>query len=181
MEQKGVFLDRDGVIIVDKKYLSDPEGVELMEGAGEGIAFLRQHGYKVIIISGQSGVGRGYFTRAQADAVHGKVLEKLKKQGVDIDDAYYCYHGPGDQCVCRKPNPSQVLEAAEKHGIDLDHSFMAGDKPSDLKTGRNASPHMKTVLIGEKEGDPLLPEDEDLADHKSQTLLDAAEWIVGQA
>lgn len=177
-DNKAAFLDRDGPIIIDKNYLSDPEGVALAEGAAEGIALLRQHGYKIIIISGQSGVGRGYFTRGQADAVHERVLEKLKEQGVD--DAYYCYHAPNDECVCRKPNPSQVLDAAKKHNVDLGKSFMAGDKPSDLQTGRNAHPGMKTVLIGQKEGDPLPPEKENLADHKSATLLEAARWIIEQ-
>jgi D,D-heptose 1,7-bisphosphate phosphatase len=179
-QNKAVFLDRDGVIIVDKEYLSDPAGVELMEGAVEGLRLLREHGYKIIIISGQSGVGRGYYTKEQAESVHQRILEEFAKNGVGVDDAYYCYHTREDHCKCRKPQPTHVLEAAKKYGVDLGKSFMAGDKPSDLETGRNASPEMKTVLIGEKKGEPLLPEQGHLADYKAKNLLEAAQWIVGQ-
>lgn len=175
---KGAFLDRDGPIIIDTGYIDSPERVFLSEGAVEGLKMLKDHGYKVIIISGQSGVGRGKFTMTQAEAVHQKTIELLKEQGVEIDDAYYCYHAPEDKCFCRKPQPTQVHEAAQKHNIDIEHSFFAGDKPSDLKTGRNANPKMKTVLVGEKGGDPLLEEESHLADYKAPNLLEAAKWII---
>lgn len=177
-KNKAAFLDRDGPIIVDTGYIDNPDRVSLSEGSVEGIKLLKEHGYKVIIISGQSGVGRGKFTLDQAKSVHERVVELLRGQDIEIDDAYYCYHSPDDKCLCRKPQPSQVHEAADKHGIDLTRSFFAGDKPSDVETGRNAHPKMKTVLVGEKEGDPLLEEDSHLADYKANNLHEAAKWIV---
>ena len=175
---KGAFLDRDGPIIVDTGYIDHPDRVELAPGSAEGIRLLKERGYKVIVISSQSGVGRGKFTLEQAKQVHDRVIELLREQGAEIDDAYYCFHHPDDNCECRKPNPSQVIEAAAKYGIDLDQSFMAGDKPKDVETGRNAHPKMKTVLIGEKEGEPLKEEQEHLVDFKAATLEDAARWIM---
>lgn len=175
---KAVFIDRDGPILTDKEYISDPEAVKLAEGAVAGIKLLRQAGYKVIIISNQSGVGRGMFTLEQAKAVHQRMLNLLADSGAEIEDAFYCYHAPDDKCTCRKPQPTMIFEAARKYDIDLSKSFMGGDKPSDLETGRNANANMRTVLIGEKEGQPLTIEKEHLADYECPDFLAAARWIV---
>lgn len=177
---KGAFLDRDGPIIVDTGYIDSPDRVQLSEGAVEGLRMLKDHGYKVIIISGQSGVGRGKFTMEQARAVHDRTIELLKEQEVEINDSYYCYHAPDDKCFCRKPQPTQVHEAAKKHNIDLKQSFFGGDKPSDLKTGRNAHPKMKTILIGEKKGEPLSEEELHLANHKVLNLYEAVKWVISR-
>ncbi|MFM2331136.1 MAG: D-glycero-D-manno-heptose 1,7-bisphosphate phosphatase [Candidatus Parcubacteria bacterium] len=177
-EHKGAFLDRDGPVVIDTGYIDSPDRVELSPGATEGLQLLKKHGYKVVFISNQSGVGLGKFTAEQAASVHDRTIELLQQEGVEIDDAYYCLHSPDDECVCRKPHPTHVHAAAEKHKIDLSRSFFAGDRPTDLETGRNAHPNMKTVLVGDKEGKPLLPEDEHLADYKAPTLLEAAQWII---
>jgi len=175
---KGAFLDRDGPVIVDTDHIDSPDRVTLAPGAHEAIKMLKEHGYKVVLISNQSGVGQGIFTKEQALSVHACVEELLKAEGAELDDAYYCYHGPKDECICRKPQPTNIHLAAEKHHIDLSRSFMAGDRPTDLEAGRNADPNMKTVLVGEKAGKPLTEEQAHLADHKTADLLEAVEWII---
>ena len=108
------------------------------------------------------------------------MVELLAAAGTEIDDAYYCFHAPTENCKCRKPQATLVLEATEKYHLDLAASFIAGDKPSDLKTGRNADHGIRTILVGQKEGEPLRPEEKHLADLECPDLLAAAEWIAAR-
>lgn len=179
--ERAVFIDRDGPILIDKGYMGDPGLAELAPGAAEGIKLLRQAGYKVIIISNQSGVGRGMFELAEAKTVHNRMVQMLKEQGTEINDSYYCFHAPNEGCKCRKPKPTLIYEAAEKHHIDLGSSFMAGDKASDILTGKNADHGMRAILVGQKEGEPLTPEDRKLANYECANLLEAAEWVGNRA
>ncbi|MEK7615672.1 MAG: HAD family hydrolase [Patescibacteria group bacterium] len=160
---RAVFLDRDGPIILDTGHVRDHERVRLSEGAAEGIKLLKEHGFKVIVISNQAGVAKGIITTEQARAVHEKVISLLLSKGVEIDDVYYCFHHPDDACLCRKPKTQHVHDAAAKHGIDLARSFFVGDKEIDVQTGRNTHPDMKTFLTT-----------------ASATLKHAAEWIIHQ-
>ncbi len=141
-----VFLDRDGAIIVDKNYLSDPEGVELLPHAVEGLRKFQAAGYLLIIITNQSGVGRGLFSAQQAEAVNDRLVQILAHNGVTIDDAYYCPHAPDDNCQCRKPLPGMILQAADKHGIDLSKSVTIGDKDSDVQAGRTAGCRLSILI-----------------------------------
>lgn len=133
-----VFLDRDGTIMIDVGYPKYARQVSLIPGAVRALRELRRQGFLIIIISNQSGIGRGYMTRRQADNVHKRVISLLANSGVEIDDACYCPHAPDEGCKCRKPSPGMLFEAARKFNIDLSRSFMVGDRDVDIETGRNA-------------------------------------------
>jgi histidinol-phosphate phosphatase family protein len=134
-----VFLDRDGTVIVEKHYLHDPEGVELLPGAGEGLRRMAALGLRLVLVSNQSGVGRGYFGRGDVERVHGRLAELLAAQGVRLDGFYICPHAPakvsGEECGCRKPRPGLIERACAELGLDAGASFVIGDKPCDVDLG----------------------------------------------
>jgi D,D-heptose 1,7-bisphosphate phosphatase len=153
MPNKAVFLDRDDTLNYDAGYLGDAEKVRLYPGVGEGIAKLRNRlGFKIIVISNQSGVTRGIITHEQVNAVNKKINELLAEFGAKVDDFFYCPFHPDfdspEEYECRKPSPKMVFEAAEKHGIDLSKSFFIGDQLSDVECGNRAG--VKTILITNK-------------------------------
>lgn len=135
---RAVFLDRDGTVIYDTGYPHDPDQVALLPGAAEALAELAGNGFKAVVVSNQSGIGRGFVSEAQATAVHERFLSLLESLGVRIDGSYYCPHSPDDGCRCRKPSPELLLRAAEDLDLDLGRSIMVGDKPSDVEAGRRA-------------------------------------------
>jgi rfaE bifunctional protein nucleotidyltransferase chain/domain len=145
-----VFLDRDGTLVEDVGYASEPEQLRLLPGAAAALAKLRANGFALVLISNQSGVGRGLFSREQADRVHSGLADLLAAQGVSLDGAYYCYHTPDDRCVCRKPSSHLLLTAADELGLDPARSFMVGDKACDVEAGRAAG--CRTVRFGDGEG-----------------------------
>ncbi|ACC98455.1 Histidinol-phosphate phosphatase family protein [Elusimicrobium minutum Pei191] len=134
---KAVFLDRDGTLIYEKPgvYLSSPEKVVLYKSSMPALKLLTKLGYKIFIVSNQSGIGRGYFTSEQVDKVH-EHLKKMIKPYV-IEDIVYCPHAPWQTCLCRKPNPILGQKLAKKYNIDRSKSFMIGDKKSDVDFGIN--------------------------------------------
>jgi D-glycero-D-manno-heptose 1,7-bisphosphate phosphatase len=138
-----LFIDRDGTLMKDVDYCSDPRQVEVFKGAPEALKKLRERGYKLIIITNQSGIGRGHFDERAYRAVEQEVDRQIG-HGV-IDGSYFCPHAPDEECTCRKPEPGMVLQAAKEHGIDLARSFFIGDKASDLQCGRRAG--TKTILV----------------------------------
>jgi histidinol-phosphate phosphatase family protein len=128
-----VFLDRDGTIIEDAHYLSKPEQVKLIEGAADAIARINAVMVPVIVVTNQSGIGRGMFTREDHDLVTQRVNELLEGRGARIDATYVCPHNPEERCECRKPGLLLFRKAAEEHGIDLAHALYAGDKMRDIE------------------------------------------------
>jgi D-glycero-D-manno-heptose 1,7-bisphosphate phosphatase len=145
-----VFFDRDGTIMHDAHYPRHPDQVRLLPGAGEALMALKRKGMLLVLISNQSGIGRGLITPEQAEAVHEKVMNCLSQFEVCLDGAYYCPHAPEEKCSCRKPLPEMVLRAAHDLDIDLSSSYMVGDKESDIEAGKRAG--CRTILIehGEK-------------------------------
>ena len=133
-----LFLDRDGTVIEERGYLSDPAGVRLLPGAAEALAALASEGWKLIMVSNQSGVGRGLITPQQMEAVQKRFLELMESKGVPIEGSYVCTHTPDDRCECRKPSPFLLRQAAAEHGVDLSASWMIGDREGDILCGRNA-------------------------------------------
>ena len=125
-------LDRDGTIIVDKEYLSNPDGVELLPGAAAGLALLRQAGFGLAVVTNQSGIGRGYYSEQDMHAVNERMSALLAAEGVVLDGIYYCPHTPQDNCPCRKPRPGMVLRAAAELGFIPDQAVVIGDKAADL-------------------------------------------------
>ena len=168
-----VFLDRDGTIMCDVDYCGDPKNVEVFKNASPALRKLKERGYKLIVITNQSGIGRGYFSQAEYRAVETEVARQV---GDDLIDAtYYCPHLPEDGCKCRKPSAEMVLGAAREHGIDLSRSFFIGDKKSDLECGRRAG--VKTVLVKTGYGKDT---DHRLADLVASDLAEAADMIVSE-
>lgn len=135
---KAIFLDRDGTIIEDAGYLADPAGVRLLPGVATVLPRLAEQGWKLIVISNQSGVGRGLITPAQMDAVQRRFLEVMHAQGIPISASYICVHAPEENCQCRKPQPYLLRLAASDHALDLGASWMIGDREADILCGSNA-------------------------------------------
>jgi D-glycero-D-manno-heptose 1,7-bisphosphate phosphatase len=134
--QKAIFLDRDGTLMKDVGYCSNPGDVELLEDVGKLLPKLKEAGFRLIIVTNQSGIGRGYFTEKDFWSVQ-RELEKRLGPGV-IDATYFCADTPQNESERRKPNPGMLLEAARELGIDLERSYMVGDQASDATAGIRA-------------------------------------------
>lgn len=139
-----VFLDKDGTLTVpDDSAVADPSRLRLMPGAGEALARLSGAGLALVLVTNESGISRGAFTRAQFARLQGELLRRLKDDfGVHIDDVAVCPHGPDAQgkpaCLCRKPAPGMLTRAARAHGLDLTRSWMVGDLLDDVEAGHRA-------------------------------------------
>jgi len=167
-----VFIDRDGTIMKDCVYCSDPKKVKLFPGVPEALRRLKSQGFKLIIITNQSGIGRSLFTVKQYRAVEAEVLRQL---GVGLIDAtYFCPDAPGQHCRCRKPAPGMVVEATREHRIDLSRSFLIGDSEIDVECAHNAGVRGIRVLTG-------LQRDMtgSMADWRADDLPAAVEIILG--
>ena len=138
MGNKAIFLDRDGTLIEDKDYLSNPDEVVIYPGATDALRKLSRAGFKLVIVTNQSGVGRGYFTLADVENVHRHLLDQLECQGVLIDKIYVAPEAPDQASRGRKPSPQFLFDARDELGIDLTRSYMIGDKLIDLACGWNA-------------------------------------------
>lgn len=145
-----LFLDRDGVVIVDRDYLSEPDGVELVPGAAAAMARAAREGYLLIGLSNQSGLGRGRFGQAELEAVMARVDHELLRHGVAFDAMYYCPHAPEAGCRCRKPGPGLLEEAAVSFRWEAARSWVVGDKASDVELGRRHG--LGAVLVGTGHG-----------------------------
>jgi D-glycero-D-manno-heptose 1,7-bisphosphate phosphatase len=137
-----LFVDRDGTLMEEVDHCCDPEQVRAYPGAAEELRRARMLGWKAIIVTNQSGIGRGYFTREQFESVQRELLRQL---GDAIDASYMAPDHPDNPSPRRKPAPGMLLEAAAEHGIDLTRSWMIGDKAIDIECGRNAG--VRTILV----------------------------------
>src|SRR5438132_3102384 len=138
-KSRAVFVDRDGTIMHDADYCSRPDQVRIFDGVAAALRRLKNAGYKIIVITNQSGIGRGFFTEDQYRAVEAEVSRQLEN-GL-IDATYFCPDVPDRPSKCRKPAPGMVLEAARDHDVDLSRSFLIGDKEIDAQCGHDASDH----------------------------------------
>lgn len=136
--KRAVFLDRDGTIIEDRNFISRTEDVHFIPRAPAALRALQREGFRLFIVTNQSGVGRGLFEIEDVARVHRFLAAELSKQGVSLDGVYVCPHHPNDGCDCRKPSAKLVRDAARTHGLDLTQSFFIGDRLSDVETGRAA-------------------------------------------
>jgi D,D-heptose 1,7-bisphosphate phosphatase len=165
--KRAVFLDRDGVLVKDTGYVTNPE---LLPRVAEAIKLLK--GFLIVVVTNQAGVAKGYFTELQVIDTNFQIKSTLGKQSAFIDKFYYCPHHPKGtvekytkNCACRKPNIGMFKKAELELDIDLERSFMVGDKLSDIEAGESAG--CKTILIGSGE-----------ADYIAKDLYGAAEWII---
>lgn len=135
---KAIFLDRDGIINVDKAYVSKIEDFDFCEGIFEVLKHFQSLGYLLIIVTNQSGIGRGYYTQEDFDILTAWILAELKKEEIEIQAVYHCPHAPEDSCDCRKPNSKMLQDAIKEFDINVKNSWMIGDKLSDIEAGKNA-------------------------------------------
>lgn len=165
-KQRAVFLDRDGTINVEVQYLNKVEDFEFIPGVPWALRRLKDAGFLLVVVTNQSGIGRGYYDEAALQAIHDHMHAELAGFGVTIDACYFCPHHPehatGDyrtECACRKPLPGMLQQAAEDLDIDLSRSYMVGDKLADVEAGLNAgcTSLMVRTGYGAKEAS-LLPE-----------------------
>ena len=176
---RAVFLDRDGTMIAEKNYLSRPEDVEIFPATPAGLRRLAAAGFKLFIVSNQSGVGRGYFTMAEVDRVNAHLCAQLARHGVHFDKIYIAPEKPGDPSRGRKPSPQFLFDARTEFDLDVGRSYVIGDKLIDLECGWNAGVK-KSILVRTGYGAELERlEAEKLARAAIvDDLEQAAEWIL---
>jgi len=133
-----VFLDRDGTICRDVHYMSRPEQFELLQGVAEGIRIFNDLGLKVIVITNQSAIARGYLTEKDLTRIHNKMIEEISAKDARVNAIYYCPHHPDDGCDCRKPKIGLLKRAEKDLNLNLKRCFLIGDRELDVKTAWNA-------------------------------------------
>jgi histidinol-phosphate phosphatase family protein len=183
-----VFLDRDGTLIKERDFDYTPENIEILPGAPEALKKLKAAGFRIVAVSNQSGVGRGFFPAEAVRSVHRTINEKLKPQGAEIDRFYFCPHWPGGkvekyrkECFCRKPRPGMLGLADLELGVDFTRSFLMGDRVSDLELGKAKGLRSILVRTGQgREAEQKLGEKGENSIIVRENIFEAAEYIVGQ-
>lgn len=140
-----VILDRDGTVVIDRHYLDDPAQLCFMPGAAEALRSLSRNGHRLIVVTNQSGVGRGRFTLERMEEVNARFVQMAAEAGARIDAVYACPHDPAEGCDCRKPNTKLIVAAARRFDFDPATAIVIGDKSTDVELGRRV--HATTVLI----------------------------------
>lgn len=185
---KAVFLDRDGTINVEKHYLHRIEDFEFLPGVIEGLKLLQEDGFMLIIVTNQSGIGRGYYTEEDFHSLNRWMLDTLKAQGITITHVYYCPHLPDatveayrKECTCRKPQVGMYMQAVQDYGISLENSFVIGDKIRDCAICKSTL--CQGYLIGTNENPVVIQEvkkNEYTRTKYAEDLLAAAKNITGK-
>ena len=178
---RAIFLDRDGTLIVEKNYLHKPEDVEIFPGVGAALKRLSDAGYKLIMVTNQAGVGRGYYTMADVEKVHAHLAAEFARDGVRFEKIYVAPEPPGAPSYGRKPKPQFLFDARDEFGLDLAQSFIVGDKLLDVECGWNAGVK-KSLLVRTGYGAEL--ERTEPAALARAVVVDgipeAAAWILNQ-
>lgn len=167
MTTKALFLDRDGVINVDRAYVYRKEDFHFMDGIFDLCHAAKEKGYLIIIVTNQSGIERGYYTELDYLTLTQYMLDEFARNAITIDDIYYCPHLQHED---RKPSPGMILKAQKKHHIDLKASLMIGDKPRDLEAGQRAGIPVN-LLIGDHPSPNIVPT------ARIQNLHQALAWL----
>jgi D-glycero-D-manno-heptose 1,7-bisphosphate phosphatase len=141
-----IFVDRDGTLMQEVDYCRDPRLVRVFDGAGDALRLARSRGYRIILVTNQSGIGRGMISVAEYEAVHAEFARQLGEG--TLDGTYYCPDAPGVPSTRRKPEPGMLLEAARDHSLDLGASWMIGDKEADIEAGHRAGARSILVRTG---------------------------------
>jgi D-glycero-D-manno-heptose 1,7-bisphosphate phosphatase len=151
VSRRWLLFDRDDTLLDDPGYLSDPDKVKFLPGALEGLERFHQEGWPLVMVTNQSGVGRGYFGLKEVRAVHTRLEELLAESGVKLAGIYLCPHAPDEGCRCRKPETQLAEQAAGELGIELAESVMVGDKLSDLELGRRIGSSYVAQIVAKRE------------------------------
>lgn len=166
-----VFLDRDDTLVPDLPYRNTPDGLTLFPNAAKGLRLLRENGFRLILLSNQSGIHRGRITVEQLMGIHRRMEELLAGEGVQLDAAFYCPHTPDEACDCRKPLPGMIHAASENFSLDFEPACMIGDRKADIQLG---------IATGITPIQLQLPGRERIegAEYAATDLLDAAQWFL---
>jgi histidinol-phosphate phosphatase family protein len=170
-ECRAVFLDRDGTLVRDVHFCRRVEDLQLLPGVAQAVRLLNERGFRVVVITNQSGIGRGYLTVETLTAIHKKLEEELGRRGAVVDAIYFCPHRPQEGCECRKTRPGLFLTAIRELGVDPEVSYVVGDRRRDLQPGKSLG--CKAILVNTG---PL--EKDVAADFTAPGLLEAVRWII---
>jgi D-glycero-D-manno-heptose 1,7-bisphosphate phosphatase len=183
MGERAVFLDRDGVINVDRHYLHRVEDFEFIAGVPQALKRLQQAGWKLVVVTNQSGIARGFFTEDDYQRLTQHMTDRLAEAGVRLDAVLHCPHLPDATvaayriaCACRKPAPGLVVRGARQLGVDLAQSVMVGDKGTDLRAGHSAGVS-RSLLV--RSGQPITEDDIALADAVHDDLACCVDELLG--
>jgi D-glycero-D-manno-heptose 1,7-bisphosphate phosphatase len=165
MSIKTIFLDRDGVINIEKNYLHKIEDFEFIKGVFDACKHFNDLDFKIIVITNQSGIARGLYSKSDYSILTQWMKNQLKENGVRILDVFYCPHLPKDNCQCRKPSPGMLINAQEKYNIDMNKSWLIGDKEDDIIAANKAG-IFNTILV--KSGHKI-----DKSSSKAKFILDS--------
>jgi D,D-heptose 1,7-bisphosphate phosphatase len=186
MANKAIFLDRDNTIIEDPGYINNPDQVKLLEGAPEALSSLKALGYKLVVVSNQSGVARGIVTEEILGQIHKRLEQLLAEKGVSLDRIYYCpYHTEGvipkyrKESDWRKPNPGMLLAASSDMDIDLRESWMVGDTTNDIEAGARAG--CRTIMLAGRTHEQKLQPGAPAPDYKAVNLKEVVNIIKMKA
>jgi len=188
-KNRAVFLDRDGTICEEVGYLNSIHQMRLIPRTGEAIRLLNQKRFKVVVITNQSGVARGYFPESILKEIHAEMERLLREEGANLDAIYYCPHHPTEgsppylqECTCRKPATGLLLQAAAELDLDLPSSYMIGDHVSDVECGQRVE--AETILLLTGHGQDALNKIAGLPKPPSYIATDiyeAVQWILKHA
>lgn len=170
--RKVVILDRDGTIVVDKDYLDTPDGLEFLPGAAEALRCLYENGYRLVVVTNQSGIARGHLDLGTLERIHHRLRQMVAAAGAHLEGIYFCPHGPDQGCACRKPGTGLLEQAATELGFDLSAVIVVGDKESDVELGRRVG--APAVLIS------TTPPEHTAANLVATDLCNAARWILSR-
>jgi len=177
--ERYILLDRDGVINHDSDlFIKSPEEWQAIDGSLEAIALLNEHGFKVAVVSNQSGLARGLFDQAMLDKIHAKMLKMAELKGGKILAIYFCPHGPDDGCNCRKPKPGMLETFAGEHHINLQNVAFIGDSFVDIQAAQAAG--AKPILVKTGKGRKTLADYPDLNIPIFENLYEAAKFITSK-
>ena len=177
-ENRAVILDRDGTLFPDSDYLSDPSKIHVYKGVIPALKKLRSQGWKIIVGTNQSGIGRGYFSYNTVNKIHAHLQSLFRNEGIKIDKIYTCPHRPDQKCSCRKPRTGMLKAAALDFRLNLEKCIVVGDKKCDVDWGRAVGAKSVLVLTGYGRKASLATRHR--AHHVSNSLAHAAKWILKQ-
>ena len=174
-----VFVDRDGTLNDDRGYVTSPEQLVVFPGVPDALARVNHLGAKVILVTNQSAIGRGFMTAEDLQRIHQKLEDLLRVHDGHIDAVYYCPHHPNEDCACRKPNIAMIQQAAKEFSLDLSRCYFVGDKSSDLEAAHRAG--VPGVLVMSSNYSSAAVKASDLGQfpiaHKAESFVQAVDWI----
>jgi D-glycero-D-manno-heptose 1,7-bisphosphate phosphatase len=174
-QRRFVMLDRDGTIIAERHYLSDPQQVELLPGTAKGLRHMQEMGLGLVVVTNQSAIGRGFFDETRLNLIHQRVDDLLAAEGIVLDGLYFCPHNPDDHCSCRKPRTGLIELAAKDLDFTPKDGFVIGDKLCDIELGQRVG--ATTFLVGTGYGTQVASDIPTTPDHVVDDLWTASQII----